>query len=347
MLASMSTGNRGRPRTVTMADVARETGVSRQLVSLVIRGEGYVAPSKRALVLEAAERLGYRRNQLAASLAGQRTFSIGLAAIDIHNQVYADFTQGVSEVLEPAGYQLLVAVAPFSPSTPRHKNIESLVGLRVDGLLVADHASDSRQFAELVAGTPCVTLGEVSTLNNVDAVSGNDYLGTQLATEHLIAQGHRHIAYLSGPANQQNQARRDGYRDAMFAASLMPFELDGDATEAAGSVALQRLHDTGTMPSAIVCYNDASAIGVLSRAEGLGIAIPQQLAVIGYDNTRPAGYPGVGLTSIDQRAQRIGAEAAALLLERIESPDRPQARRVLDPELVIRRTSQHMVPTAA
>ncbi|SJM56483.1 LacI family DNA-binding transcriptional regulator [Gulosibacter sp. 10] len=325
-------------RTVTMADVAKAAGVSRQLVSLVIRNQGYVAPGKRALVLETAERLGYRRNHLAAGLAGQRTFALGMVTLDIHNQVYADFAEGIARVTAPAGYQLLLAVGGPDEES-RRKNIDSLVGLRVDGLLVADHSSAGLEIQELLTSTPCVSLGEVSSSERVDSVAGDDRLGARLATEHLIDQGHRRIAYIAGPVTQQNSARRGGYRHAMFSASLAPFELDGDASEAAGAAALTHMSETGTLPTAVVSYNDSTAIGVLARAQELGLRVPEDLAVTGYDNTRGAGYPGVELTSVDQRSKRIGAEAAALLLERIAQPDKQGRTVVLEPELVVRRSS--------
>jgi len=336
-IAPVSVSRRG----VTMADVAREAGVSRQLVSLVIRDVGYVAPEKRSLVLAAAERLGYRRNTLAASLAGRRTFSVGLAVLDIHNQVYAEFADGVADVLEPAGYQLLLA-AGVHLGDGGLASLGALVGLRVDGILIATHFTDDVRLEQLLAGTPTVTLGEASGVPVIDAVQGDDALGTRLATEHLLAQGHRDIAYVGGPDTQQNAARRSGYREAMTAASLPTREVDADATETGGAHALLTLlRGPGPRPSAVVCYNDASAIGVLACAQRERLLVPEHLAVVGYDNTRAAGYPGVDLTSVDQHARDIGARAAGLLLERIADPDRDAVTDILTPRLVVRGSSSH------
>jgi DNA-binding LacI/PurR family transcriptional regulator len=337
-VASMSNEPRvGRP-SVTMADVARAAGVSRQLVSLVVRDTGYVAPQKRAVVLEAARRLGYRRNDLAASLAGRRTHSVGLAVLDIHNQVYADFADGVTSVLEPAGYQLLLAVG----ATPREQGIaglESLLGLRMDGVLLATHIDASADLSSLLAGTPAVVMGESRGLARIDSVHGDDRMGMRLATEHLLVQGHRDVLFIGGPPSSQSEARAVGYRAAMEAAGLAARELEGDASEVGGASALLSALRAGARPSAVVCYNDATAIGVLACARREKLHVPSDLAVVGYDNTRASGYPGVDLTSVDQHAAKIGARAAEILLQRIEEPDKHAVDDVLTPRLIVRESS--------
>ena len=324
-----------------MLDVANEAGVSRQLVSLVIRETGYVSPKKRALVEAAAERLGYRRNHLAASLASRRTLSVGLAVLDVHNQVYADLVDGVSDVLSPAGYQVLLATGAH-PGEGMSRSLGALVGLRVDGIVIATHLTDNDALVRLLAGTPAVTMGEAAKGRSIDAVRGNDELGARLATEHLLVQGYRGIAYVGGPATQQSQGRRAGYRLAMQSATLPLREVEADATEAGGAKAMRSLVQAGGVPEAVICYNDATAIGALTFARAAGIRVPDQLAVVGYDNTRVAGYPGIDLTSVDPDTNAIGARAARLLLERIASPDRGAVTEVLTPRLVVREsTNRH------
>lgn len=325
-------------RSVTMADVAREAGVSRQLVSLVIRDTGYVSPEKRMLVEAAAARLGYRRNDLAASLASRRTGSIGFAVLDVHNQVYADLVDGVSDVLQPAGYQVLLATGAY-PGEGLSRSIGALVGLRVDGILIASHLNDDVGLERLLSGTPAVTMGEGTRISVVDGVRGNDELGARLAAEHLLAQGYQDIAFIGGPATQQGEARRVGYRLAMTSARRPARESDADATEAGGAKAMRSLLNDGGQPEAVICYNDSTAIGVLTCARLENIRIPEDMAVVGYDNTRVAGYPGIDLTSVDPDARAMGMRAAALLLDRIADPDRSSVTEVLTPRLVIRRSS--------
>ena len=137
----------------------------------------------------------------------------------------------------------------------------------------------------------------------------------------------------------QDSARRAGYREAMAAAALGTCEEDGNATEYGGIEAFSRLQSRDRRPTAITCYNDETAMGVLGAARRLGLRIPEDVAVIGYDNTRPADYPGVDLTSVDQQARAIGARAAGMLLEQIEDAERPAVIDVLTPRLVVRHSS--------
>ncbi|KAB1644906.1 LacI family DNA-binding transcriptional regulator [Gulosibacter chungangensis] len=335
----MASKNSGKTRSVTMADVAKEAGVSRQLVSLVVRNTGYVAPEKRELVVEAMQRLGYQRNTLAANLAAKQTNTIGLAIFDLHNQVYAEFADGILEVIEPAGYKLLVSVTRKESAADR-TTVESLVGLRVDGILVATHfGADGRNLSQALANTPAVTLGEVADEPNIGAISGNDSLGGKLATEHLIKQGHQQIAYIAAPITHQNADRHRGYLSALEDHGLAELVFSGDASEAGGKTAFDLAMTTTPRPTAFFCYNDATAFGVLSCARERGLRVPEDLAVVGYDNTTPAGYPGVDLTSVDQRAHEMGQLAAQALLERIRDQDAPLEQQSLAPELVIRRSS--------
>ncbi|MCA4134835.1 LacI family DNA-binding transcriptional regulator [Arthrobacter sp. M4] len=334
----MAAASQGDVRSVTMADVAREAGVSRQLVSLVMRDVGYVSDEKRGLVLRAAERLGYRRNVLAASLAARRTNSIGLTIFDLHNQVYADFADGVLDVIQPAGFQLLLSTNNRDRESLT-AGIESLIGLRADGVLLATHIPDQLDLARLLAGTPTVTIGEDPRIDRVDAVHGDDRLGSYQATKHLIGQGHRDIVYIAGPATQQNTARRAGYAEAMSEESLPTRVVDGDASETGGERALLKMRRSGMLPTAVLCYNDSTAIGALTCAQRERLRVPHDLAVVGYDNTRPAAYPGVDLTSVDPQARAMGANAAALLLDRIADPTLADQTLTLAPQLIIRGSS--------
>lgn len=336
--ASMPAAPLGDVRSVTMADVAREAGVSRQLVSLVMRDVGYVSDAKRELVLSAAERLGYRRNVLATSLAARRTNSIGLVIFDLHNQVYADFADGVLDVIRLAGFQLLLSTNTRDRESVTAA-IESLIGLRTDGILLATHIPEQLDLARLLAGTPTVTIGEDPQIESVDAVHGDDRLGSYQATKHLITQGHRDIVYIAGPPTQQNTARRTGYEEAMAEESLPARAVEGDATESGGEQALLEMRRSKTLPTAVLCYNDSTAFGARTCAQRERLRVPADLAVVGYDNTRAAAYPGVDLTSIDQQARAMGSHAAELLLERIGDPGRAAEKLTLAPQLILRGSS--------
>ncbi|GGG26444.1 LacI family transcriptional regulator [Rhodococcoides trifolii] len=324
-----------------MVDVAREAGVSRALVSLVMRETGYVSPEKRTLVLDTARRLGYRRNALAANLASKTTNSIGLAIFDLHNQVYADFADGVLDVIGPTRYQLLLSTSTQDESSLA-AGIETLVGLRPDGILLATHVPEHLDLSAILAGTPTVMIGEDPLVELGDAVHGEDEAGAFAATDHLIKQGHRDIVYVEGPSTLQNHARRAGYSAAVERASLRERVVSGDATEDGGQRALLGLRRSNSLPTAVFCYNDSTAVGVLIGARRERLSVPQDLAVVGYDNTRAASYPGVDLTSVDPKARHMGAQAAELLLGRIEEPSLPGRTNTLTHQLIIRGSSDHL-----
>lgn len=323
---------------VTMEDVAKAAGVSRQLVSLVMRDTGYVAERKKKQVLEAAEKLGYRRNMLAARLAGRQSHSIGMVVLDMHNQVFADFAEGANSILEPAGYQLLLALEGSASKSP-DSSLEALVGLQVDGVLVASHLRITEKLVRLLDNTPTVTMGEPAPGGDFDAVHADDELGMKIGTEHLIALGHKKIWYLSGQNSTQNTLRKRGYKKAMQSAGLESVIIEGDATEEGGTAAFAELYANNNLPTALICYNDASAIGVLAAAKEVKVKVPEQLSVVGFDNTRAAGYPGVDLTSVEQYAKAVGARAAKLILERIAHPSQQTSTELITPRLIIRNST--------
>lgn len=332
----------GPRKRATMADVAREAGVSRQLVSLVVRDVGYVSEQKRAQVLEAADRLGYRRNALAAGLAAHSTRVIGMPVYDLHNQVYAQLGDGVTEILSAHGYQLLLTTGVHDLAALR-RNVDALVGLRPDGMILATHGH-SEQLAAHVADVPTVTIGEPLDLEGSDSVQGDDVAGAALATEHLLSLGVRDIVFIGGPDGRQGKARREGYEQTMRAASARPRSVPGDATLEGGRDAFAALLVNGAPPKAVICYNDPTALGVMESARDHGLTVPEDVAVVGYDGSPPAGYSGVDLTTVDQRAAELGAMAARLLLERIEGGRTEARHEVITPTLTARRSTLGLQP---
>lgn len=337
-MCSVETGTNDSERRATMEDVAREAGVSRQLVSLVIRGVGYVSAPKRAQVLEAADRLGYRRNTLAAGLAARRTRVIGMPIYDLHNQVYAQLGDGITAALSVRGYQLLLTTNAHDPEQI-HRSVDALVGLRPDGMILATHGRRTDQLAAHLAGVPTVTIGEPLTLEDADSVQSDDLAGTVLATEHLLSLGYHDIVFIEGPDGRQGTARRQGFAQTMAKAGLAADSHPGDATLDGGRQAMEQLLAEGRRPRAVVCYNDPTALGVMSAARSSGLAVPEDLAVVGYDGSPPSGYPGVDLTTVDLGAHELGATAARLLLERIEGGRTEPRHEVLAPRLLERRST--------
>lgn len=333
-----------RPRPVTMDDVAIEAGVSRALVSLVVRGVDSVTETRRSAVLAAIEKLGYRPNKLASRLASHHTRTVGLLILDIRNSIYADLVDGVYEALHPHRVQPLIALGSRDPDAERAA-LESLIDQRVDGVVVAGFLGRPSTFFRTVGNTPAVLLTRHFPLGGVDSVSSHDERGAELAVEHLIALGHRRIAHISAPTTLPYPGRRAGYLSVMSRHGLTPQVVESDLSEDGGRHAIDELLMAGVdAPTAVFCFNDSIAFGVLRRLDALGISVPDEVALVGYDDTSVGSLERVGLTSVAQRSHDVGRRGAEMLLTRVADPTLPERLEQFEPVLRIRNSTVGVRP---
>lgn len=327
------------PRSVTMEDVARDAGVSRALVSLVMRNSPKVSPAKRAAVLESAAALGYSPNRLASRLASHRTSTLGVLFLDLHNSVFADIYDGIAEGIAGSGNQLMVAVGSADPLAELEA-VRSFVDLRVDGVLLAGYTGSPEELAATLRGTPAVVITRELEADGVDAVLTDDFRSGELAVEHLHQLGHRKIAHMDISDWLPYTARREGYLHAMAQFALEPMLIPSDMTERGGRAATEQfLGSGGQLPTAIFAHNDLTAIGVMEALQAHGLAVPDDMAVVGCDNIEVAASPLIGLTSIDQHARKLGRVAAQVMLDRLDGAGGAAVTRKLKPELLVRRSS--------
>lgn len=326
-------------RSVTMEDVARDAGVSRALVSLVMRDSPKVSPAKRAAVLESAAALGYSPNRLASRLASHRTRTLGVLFLDLHNSVFADIYDGITEGTAGSGNQVMVAVGSADPRTELEA-VRSFVDLRVDGVILAGYTGSDEDLAAALRGTPAVVITREVTADGVDCVLTDDFRSGALAVEHLHRLGHRRIAHVDISDWLPYTERREGYRHAMQQFGLEPMLVHSDMTERGGRAAMEKFLASGTaLPTAVFAHNDLTAIGIMEALAAAGLSIPGDMAIVGCDNIRVAASPLIGLTSIDQHARELGRIAAHVMLERIAGLTGPAVTRKLEPALLVRRSS--------
>jgi DNA-binding LacI/PurR family transcriptional regulator len=331
--------NSSTVRPVTMEDVARDAGVSRALVSLVMRDSPNVSPSRRAAVLESAAALGYSPNRLASRLASHRTKTLGVLLLNLHNTVFADIYDGIAEGIAGSGNQLMVAVGSTDPKVEAEA-IRSFVDLRTDGILLAGYTGSPEDLETMVRGTPAVVITREIDADGVDSVLVDDLLAGELAVDHLYGLGHRRIALVDKPDWLPYRSRRQGYLRAMERYGLEPMVLRGDMTERGGRLIMEDFLASGTpLPTAIFADNDVTAIGVMEALTSQGLNIPGDVAVVGCDNTQIADSPLVGLTSVDQHAHQLGRLAAEILLARLEGGPVLANPLKLEPTLVVRRST--------
>ncbi|WP_437583493.1 LacI family DNA-binding transcriptional regulator [Paramicrobacterium sp. CJ85] len=320
---------------VTIYDVARRAGVSKSLVSLVLRDSPRVSDEKRAAVLSAIAELGYQPNRLAAGLAGSRTKSIGVVIDDFRNLWFVELLEGLKEGLAGTGYSLSVADLPLNAHIDLDA-VSAFQSLRVDGLVIA---AEPAGLLNRLGTTPHVIVGGRETDGSGITVANDDVTGGRLMTEHLLELGHRDICFITG-SGEAARRRAEGYSQAMSAAGLAATVTDaGGTTEHHGHDAAEAVLQRHPLPTAIIGANDTMAIGVLGALHSRGLEAPRDVSVVGYDDSPPASYDIVSLTTVDDRGHDVGREAAMALLGAIAGTTEPAAEILVPPALVVRQSS--------
>lgn len=336
--------SQGAVRRVTIADVARHAGVSTAAVSKVLRNAyGVSAGMSQRVRLSMAE-LGYRPHAAARGLRG-RSFTIGLLLDNIRNPFYGDLLDGVTGALASTDFQVLVGSAG-SGAQSQSRLADAMIDRAMDGLILIAPAMSRARVIAVGSTVPTVVVGHHDTADEYDSVVNDDQAGAALVVDHLVALGHRRIAHTSATAGagqwtgRPEQVRSEGYRQAMLRHGLQDaVAIAGSSySEEGGYQAGRELLDRPDRPTAIFAGADFAALGVLRAAYELGLGIPADLSLVGYDNTTLASSAPINLTSVDQAAQDLGATAARLLRERMDG----RTRSVLSsaaPRLIVRGTT--------
>lgn len=322
-------------RRPTLHDVAARAGVSKSLVSLALQGSSKVAPASRDAILAAADELGYRPNRTASSLVRQRTRTIGVHILDLHNPVFAEILDGVHEAVRGHGYSTLLVTGNADPATERTE-ITRLLESRVEGLILIAHRLSDDDLAQIAAEVPTVVVTwQTHGIPGLDSVSGDDVVGARLAVDHLVALGHERIVHVSGGDNRIARQRRTGYEQAMVAHGLAPVVVDGAFTESGGYAGARAAVDAGA--TALFVANDLAAIGALAALRDRGLCVPDDVSVVGYDGMRL--LDSLDLTTVAQPLADMGRAAADLLIERIDQPSRVPVHRAMETRIVPRGSS--------
>ncbi|MGW2338934.1 LacI family DNA-binding transcriptional regulator [Streptomyces sp. NPDC001685] len=327
-------------RQPTIRDVADRAGVSKSLVSLVLRGSDQVRPEKREAVLRAVRELGYRPNAAARSLSEQRTRTVGVLLNDLRNPWFVDLLDGLNSLLHDNGLHMLLADARLNRRTGQDP-AGPLLDLRVDGLVVVGTLPDPAALAEAAERLPVVVAGAREPAPaGVDVVANDDERGARLVTEHLIGLGHRRIAHIAG-YGAVGELRRRSFEAVMREHGLADEAVveSGDMTEEGGYRATVRLLSGARRPTAVFAVNDICAIGALSAAEESGLRVPRDLSVVGYDNTSIARLRHVWLTTVDNAGYEVGRRAARCLLDRFAGTGGAGGVQLAGPALEIRGTT--------
>jgi len=332
--------NTARP---TIRDVAERAGVSKSLVSLVLRGSPNVSADRRAAVDRAIAELGYRPNAAARTLREGRSRAIGVLLNDVRHPWFIDLLDGLISVLEAEGRHVVLSGGGRLNRRTDDSVLRGFLELEADGFILAGTQANSPVITEIASSVPTVTVGwRDIDLPRVDAVANDDLIGATLATRHLIELGHRRIAHISGrvsgTSNLVGRLRRQGYEDAMRAHGLTRHIRveTGDFTEEGGYRATVRLLSSGQPPTAIFAVDDLTCLGAQSAASEMNVDVPGRLSLVGYDNTYLVRLRSIWLTSVDSAGFEAGRLAARTLLARVADPARPAETHLLAPVLQVR-----------
>jgi DNA-binding LacI/PurR family transcriptional regulator len=325
----------------TLETVAARAGVSRSLVSLVLRNSPKVSATSREAVLRAVAELGYRPNAAARLLAERRSRTVGVLLNDIRQPWFADMLDGLTPALHAGGKHILLGDGRIDRMMDETLTW-SFLDLGVDGFVLAGTIPVSQAITDVASKIPTVAVGGMDLdLPHVDVVANDNHLGGTMAVRHLIEFGHTRIAHISGLPGVNGSLRMQAYEDAMRAAGLGGHVLieTGDMSEEGGYRAAVRLLSRAERPTAIFAANDMSCVGALSAAAALGVRVPEQLSLVGFDNSALARLRALWLTSVDGTAYAMGQQAARMLLTRIERPGAPGQTQLMPPRLEVRGSS--------
>ncbi|WP_221583668.1 LacI family DNA-binding transcriptional regulator [Microbacterium sp. G2-8] len=325
----------GSPRRPTIVDVARTAGVSKSLVSAALRGETGVSAASRARILAAADDLGYRSNGWAQRLVSGRSDLVGVLLTDLRNAYQTEIVNGIEDAAHAAGFDVILSHGRRDRDLLRTR-LGGLVALGVDAVIAVTGHLDADDLSVVAGRLPVVVVGRPSSVPEAAGwIRNDDETGARLAVDHLHVQGHTRIAYAHASSRPASLARRDAYR----ALTTAPREYDVRDTGVA-----RLLDDVAAgVVTAAFAANDRIAAQIVAEAIDRGIRVPQDLAVVGYDNTELADLVRPGLTSIDQPRGDMGSSAMAQALALLDGA--APTREVAAPTLVVRASSE--TPRAA
>jgi LacI family transcriptional regulator len=328
---------------MTIRDIARLTGYSVATVSRVLNGHPHVHPQTRERILSVIERNGFQPHHAARALATSRTSILGLLMSDITNPFYPELARGVEDAAAAHGYRVILCNTD-GDLQKEHAYITSLMRGHVDGLIFASARLDDSFLQHLVRHRfPLVLANRRFYGLEVDSVAVDNVLGAKRAVSHLIDHGHKRIAHITGPSYVSNAVERlRGYREAMEEAGLRvrrEWIVMGDFTRRSGYARAMELLSLKPRPTAIFAENDNMAVGALGAAFELGLRVPEDVAIVGFDDIDLAGAEAIQLTTVSQHIYEMGEKAVSLLLRQIEAGGQAEPSEViLDPTLVIRRS---------
>jgi DNA-binding LacI/PurR family transcriptional regulator len=322
----------------TLADVAAHAGVSVPLVSIVMRNVPGASAANREKVRRAAEQLGYRPDSRARLLRSSRSRLIGVV-FGVQHAFHGDLVSGLYAAAASADYEL--ALSAVTPSRDEREAIAGVLQDRCEALILLGPQVPTAYLADLATRMPVVIVARAVRHRAVDVVRTDDAAGLHQAVDHLVGLGHSRIAHIDGGRAPGAAERRRGYREALQQHGLTDavWILPGGLTEDDGAAAAQVLLGANPRPTAVTVFNDRCATGALDVLWRAGLRVPDDMSVVGFDDSRLAHLSHVALTTVAQDAQQITTLAIARAIARLDGTPIVDRELVIPPHLVVRSTT--------
>ncbi|MGK5111401.1 LacI family DNA-binding transcriptional regulator [Geodermatophilus sp. CPCC 205506] len=325
----------GPDRRPTLADVAARAGVSTALVSIVMRGVPGASAATRERVRRAADEIGYSPDARARLLRSSRSRLVGVV-FGVQHAFHGDLLTGLYDAAEKAGYEL--ALSAVTPGRDERRAVDSLLRDRCEALVLLGPQSPTATLADLAARLPVVVVARSVRSTAVDVVRTADDEGLHLAVDHLVELGHREVVHVDGGRAPGAAERRRGYHEAVRRHGLAARVVPGGLTEDDGAAAARELLG-GPLPGAVTVFNDRCALGLLDVLRRAGRAVPGDVSVVGYDDSRIARLSSVDLTSVAQDVGQLSTLAVQRAIGRLDGAAVEQRELVVPPRLVVRSTT--------
>ncbi len=333
---------------ITIKDIAKKTGVSHSTVSRALGGNTLISEKTAKRIKKVAQEMGYQPSAAARSLKTNQTRVLGVIVNSIDDPFFSEILFGIEDAAQSAGYSLFIASSQYDQNREQ-KIVQTMMEQRTDGVIICSTSFSADKGRQLLAnGFPVVVVNYKAEENFNFSIYHDDVNGCRQITRHLIDLGHTKIAFLGNSrSGRTSMDRLIGYKQEMQKADLLInedyiYEVEGSEPDL-GAQGLHYFINLPHPPTAIICFNDMVAIGVLHACKQEGIRVPEDISVTGFDNITFSAYTSPPLTTLDQPKYTIGKEAAQLILNllntKIEHVDQPQQEKILEGKLLVRQST--------
>jgi LacI family transcriptional regulator len=328
---------------VTIKDIAKTTGVSYATVSRALNGRSGVKENTRKLILEEAKKMGYQPNAIARGLVLKYTHTLALVIPDITNPFFPEIARGVEDAASLLGYSIFLCNTNWDVEKEK-QYLKMLQEKRVDGVILHPAFGVEEEYYNDF-NIPIVLLNRIPSMGNYSSIEVDNVRGGFLAAKHLIEAGYKKLAFIGGSESSfSNSERQVGFKLALNKYKLKVDEslmLSGSFKSKSGYDNLLKLIKSDNIPDAVFAGNDLIALGILHCAQEQGLRVPEDLGIIGFDDIPYADLPQVQLTTIAQPKYQMGKYAIELLLKELNDKTKREIKRIiLEPELIIRKTTR-------